>query len=437
MSVPDSTNNSNGQQAAPAALIYPLDDFEDDISNLFSQAFTCRGSEHHLYPLYNHILTLTCFDLRHPNNARVSLSCSPQALFGEIPLPGTGNEESSDPSNGVGKRRKSVKKKDQKKKTEEAEEDDSRYLPPKQFPDFARLVVFSNREERFGRSGPAIACGIADFFELKSLSGPERWGTDEAEAAALNHISQHLTQVYDSAMAGFAYNPSWKQLYAFLIIGPYFTQLHWKKRPKDDVLKPIVKTEVPASIKEGVDYRGLIGKVLNQIPLYEARRRQNALPDVLYYNEPVFSYQPGDEDSSYQRISLSSAFVFSLSSPIKTGFPQLSRRSSIFEPPTSKPKLIWGTKSSVDSILEKVLITTPIENLKKQARSLGHRFPGDPAPSPTPPNSTAEQRFKASVKGIKKLPKPHVKTRLQKANLVVPEEDDDGDDGAAGDAEAE
>ncbi len=471
MSVPNAKNKSKGQRTAmmvpapvclsfmlvseytakciyqPPALVYSLDDFENDLSNLLFQAFTCRSSEHHLYPLYNHILTLTCLDLRHPNNARVSLSCSPQALFGSIPqLSETGNGvTSSDTSDGGETRGKAAKKKKKvQKKANEGEEDDSRDLPPKQLPDFARLLVFSDRDEHLARSWPAMTCGIADFFELKPLNCGEHWSTDEAKTAARNVIKSHLTQVYDSAMAGFAYNPGWKRLYALLIIGGYFTQLYWKKRPNDDVLKPVLRTEVPASIKEGVDYRELIGKVVNEISFYEARREENALPEMLYHNEPVFSYEPGGEGADHRRASLSSVFIFALSSPIKTGFPELSRRSSMFEPPAIKPKLQWGMKVSIDAyerhvhvinvisslqaVLEAVvkdaLIATPVDNLMKVARSLGHRFAEDPAPSPTPPNSTAEHRFTGTVKGVKNLPKPHIQTRLQKASLLSEEDGD-------------
>ena len=56
----------------------------------------------------------------------------------------------------------------------------------------------------------------------------------------------------------------------------------------------------------------------------------------------------------------------------------------------------------------------PIEGLKQKARSLGHRFEGDPdtgSPASTPPNSVAEKSYKASVKNIHQLPQRHMKLR--------------------------
>ncbi|KAI1792228.1 hypothetical protein LXA43DRAFT_350194 [Ganoderma leucocontextum] len=418
------SDQSKAKNATPqAALVIVKDDMEDHFSNLHYHAWGNRSSESSLYPLYSLILTLTCFNLRHPNEPRVSLMSCPQPFFGKVPQPGEKGNDPSDPS-----ARKMTK--EQKKK--------QRLLPSYQFPDFARLLIFTGGGDDDGKSpsdfGLETDHDISEFFELKRLNCRGRWWSTEAKATAKAGVPAFLPQVHDAAMAGFAYNPEWKTVYAILIVGVYFTQIRWDSRPSDQALKPIIQTKIPTTVKAGVPYRELIGKLLGEIDQYLTR----PIPEISFYNEPVFTYdppQPGPEESR-PGVSLSPKFLYALSKPTTTRFPQLSPRSTLFESRVRKPSMAKGSKSEAEQMVKTVLRLQPIQSLKGHARSLGHRFPGDTAPTPTPPNSIAEERYKATVKNIKELPTRHIKTRMQMQEVLFdPEHENENGDGD--DAEVE
>ena len=213
-------------------------------------------------------------------------------------------------------------------------------LPPDRFPDFARFVICGGEDQHLSGSGLASPYEIADFYELKALNCSERWWTAHAREAADAITTTSLTQAYDTAIAGFAYNPTLTQAYSIIVAGAYFTLLVWKERPSDDVLRPIFPTKVPKKVKKGVSYGPLIEKLLNEMPEYERR----VLPEILYWNEPVFDYQPYYSVPESRRVSLSARFLWAMRYPIKARFPQLLPRSALFTAPDKKPAMGKGTK---------------------------------------------------------------------------------------------
>ncbi|EJF61579.1 hypothetical protein DICSQDRAFT_169995 [Dichomitus squalens LYAD-421 SS1] len=407
------------------SLIYTQDDLENDMSNEYTEAWLCRSSEHKLYSLFNLILSLHSLNLRHRNDYRVSLISCPQTLFGAIPPIGVSEEEDSNLLQQAEEKAKA--KSDNGSEQEEQSMGD---LPPERCPDFARFVIFSDKEELLSRSGLSATREIVDFYELKALNCPQKWWTEEARIAAEAIMMATITQVYETAMAAFAYNPDWKQLFGVIVVGAYFTQVVWKKRPSDDVLRPIFDTEVPETVKKGVSYRELIGKLLNQIPQYEER----VLPEILYWNAPVFNYHRVEDSCDDPRVSLTLQFLWAMGSPIKTNFSQLVPRSGLFEMPAKKPSISWGTRSQAEDAFNNILKIIPICSLKEKARSLGHRFDGDPepaSPTSTPPNSVADERYKASFRNTNNLPPRHIRTRLWQAQLIEADSDNVEDASAA------
>lgn len=168
---------------------------------------------------------------------------------------------------------------------------------------------------------------LVEFCELKALNSPHRWWTKGAERDALLESEVHLLQLYNAAMAGFAHNPSWKQVYAILIVGAYFTQVVWTARPPEKALKPLAHARVPKTIQPDRAYDNVINTLLRQVPNFEAR----VAPECFFHNAPVFAYDHDREDPNHPRVSLSSKFLFALDRPIRNLYPQMSPRSSLFE----------------------------------------------------------------------------------------------------------
>ena len=297
-------------------------------------AWRNRSSEHHLYLLFNYILSLNSLDFHHPNSPGDSLICCPQALFGDIPDLGAfqGGKERSSKEMGQKTKGGSNKNNSKQKRLSVG------VLPPERFPDFARFVISSGKNQLLSGLSLHAPYDIADFFELKALNSLELWWTADAKRAAQTLITSSLAQVYDTAMAGFAYNPAWKQVYGIIVAGGYFSFFIWKERPSDHVLRPIFPTKVPKVVKEGASYRRLIGRLLNQ----EAEYQRRVLPEVLYWNEPVFDYKP--DNIYYCRASLSAKFLWTMRYSMKTRFPQFLPRSALFTPPDKKPPMTKGTK---------------------------------------------------------------------------------------------
>ncbi len=332
----------------PTALTYTREDFEEANSNILYDAWRFRGSEHYLYPLYSHIFSLSCWNLRHPNQPRDTLVSCPQPLFGKPPPAKTedgakkqsklktkqSSKTTGDPNTNPNTKDASESKPNLKKK--------QRSL--KQIPDFARIFVFSDDDDRL--QGTGLSSGIrelAEFCELKVLNCHHRWWAIKAQSMAEDELLDHLLQVYNAAMAGFAHNPTWKQVHAILIIGVFFTQLVWGSRPSDDALKPVVSPNVPKKVRPGRPYDTVINGLLHQIPSFEVR----VAPVCTFHNASVFTYNHSAEDLFYPRVSLSREFLWALDHPAKKLYPQLSPRSTLFQAPVDKPRVPNGTSVSM------------------------------------------------------------------------------------------
>ena len=330
----------------PNALTYTQDDFEEANSNLLFDAWRFRGSEHHLYPLYSHIFSLSCWNLRHPNQPRATLVSCPQPLFGKPPAAKTGavSKKKTEPKAKGAKTKGEPKSKGEPKtKGDSQPEPNKKQRSRKQIPDFARIFVFSDDGDRLQGTGLSSTRELADFCELKVLNCNHPWWVTEAQHMAELELLEHLLQVYNAAMAGFAHNPTWKQVHAILIVGAFFTQVVWSKRPADDALQHLASPRVPKTIKADRAYDGVINGLLRQIPSFELR----VTPDCIFHNAPVFEYNHSPESPTHPRVSLSTEFLCALDRPIKKLYPQLSPRSALFQPPTNQPRAPRGMNVSV------------------------------------------------------------------------------------------
>ena len=160
--------------------------FDSDLSNLYYEAWTHRGSEYHLYPLYNHIISVNCFTLRHRNAPRVSVAPCPQPLFGPLP-PAVRLGDTAPPL------------KADKKTTRQS-----------QFPDFARILVYSDTVPLPDGSHPVRH--VIDAWELKPLNSGSLWWSADGRLSAERSLPAFLEQCQDQAEAGFANNPDWTRL---------------------------------------------------------------------------------------------------------------------------------------------------------------------------------------------------------------------------------
>ncbi len=278
-----------------------------------------QPSESYLYAFYDKILSINCANLCCAEYPRLTIAASPQPLFGPTP-----------PPEGV---RPTLSKNDLK------------FLPKKQFPDFARIAVYSDRQ---GALPPGIATArdLVDSWEIKPLNCNEHWWTDTAKRSSMKKLRACMDQVYEAAMAGFAYNPDWKRVYALLVVGPYFMHVAWTSRPADDILVPTKKVRIPAKLNEfqKMTYGDRIKTLLENIQHYKARK----LPDqVFFYNECVVDYpsKPQEAQAAYQDVSLTTRFLWALACPIKKHFPKVADTCQIFAPPPTKPPMPAGQRA--------------------------------------------------------------------------------------------
>ncbi len=299
-------------------MVYSRQQLNQTLSNLLYDAWRTRGSESYLYPFYNHILSINCANLRCAEYPRLTIAASPQPLFGPTP-----------PPEGV---RPTLSKNDLK------------FLPKKQFPDFARMAVYSDTR---GELPPGIATArdLVDSWEIKPLKCKELWWTATAKQSAMKKLRACMDQVYEAAMAGFAHNPDWKRVYALLVVGPYFTHIAWTSRPADDILVPTKKLHIPAKLSElqKKTYGDRIEDLLVNIQQYKARK----LPDqVFFYNDCVVDYPSKTQESqeAYQDVSLTPRFLWALACPIKRHFPKVADTCQMFAPPSTKPPISAGQR---------------------------------------------------------------------------------------------
>ena len=316
-----------------------MGDFNQTLSNLLYDAWFLRSSESPLYLLYNHIYGTECATLHYPGHPRISIGLCPQPLFG-TPGPVATYE---------------------KTKSESVEKNE-KPLPPHQRPDSARFLLYSDR-----RNGAKLPPGITSsrilicFQENKTLNIPHAWWTREAHDTAGARIAANLPQVYDAVMAAFAHNPDWKRVHAVLLIGPFFTHMAWTSRPTDEQLAPVPSNHLPKGKKKakGRAYEIIVERLLGEISHYEARK----LPDEIYFhNEPVFEYPDLKEDEEYQDVELSPAFLWTMTSPVTKHFPHIKPRSSMFAPPSIKPRISLNLVSGL-LIASRPLVYTDLSRL--------------------------------------------------------------------------
>ncbi|PIL31240.1 hypothetical protein GSI_05938 [Ganoderma sinense ZZ0214-1] len=365
----------------PGPFIYPKEHFDEALANLLYDAFKFRGSEYHLYPIYNFIIVLNCATLRHTTTSRISIAPCPQALFG-VPPPAIPFGYKTAPKT------------------------DNKGEPPSQFPDFARIFVCSDIKSF--PDGTVPPRDIVDFWELKALnSGFPWWHRNSSVISKGPVMADNLKQCQDQAEAGFAHNPRWTRIYALLIVGAFFTQLVWKDRPPEETLTPLEEVDVPDVSNQARretarrPYGKIIDKLLAQIKRYEKRQA----PEVVIFNAPVFDYAEKNPKDEYQPVSLSSEFLWALAQPLQLHFPDVPvEPTSWWFPKTNeRPKMTAGDESLAKRYVSEAVRGKKIELLKQQARSLGHVFPGDkrPAVTPSPPVSQQDKsgRFRARGSG--------------------------------------
>ena len=190
---------------------------------------------------------------------------------------------------------------------------------PLRIPDAARILDVHNHAHG-SMEGPVMSQVLIDTAEMKRLNTEESkpWGTDAAREAAGSKIPSFLFQVYATAMAAFDDNPKWEDVYAMLVIGIYYTQLHWK-RPSDGILAtpPSEFDEfrsIPSTRFTGEELDALIKRVEKAIEDCEARVE----PEILAWNEPIVLFKGNDNVTSLNpKITLNPLFLWSMRQPLK------------------------------------------------------------------------------------------------------------------------
>ncbi|RPD54214.1 hypothetical protein L226DRAFT_563534 [Lentinus tigrinus ALCF2SS1-7] len=383
--MPPKANPKNQNEEIPEEATQTLAEFNQTLSNFLYDAWFLRSQESPLYLLFNHIYSTECTTLYYPGQPRISIGVCPQPLFG-TPGPVATRENS-----------KLTKKNDKS-------------LPPHQRPDSARFLLYSDRgNDAKLPKGITSARVLICFHENKTLNIPDAWWTAEARQAADAKIAANLPQVYDTVMAAFAHHPDWKRVHAVLLIGPFFTHLAWNSRPTDQQLAPVQPNPLPKDPKKakGKAYKIIIDKLLQEISQYKDRR----LPDeIYYYNQPVVEYHDLQEGEEYQDVRLSPQFLWTLASPVTKYYPQIKQRSSMFAPPSVKPRISVGQAVAWEAV-KQAIITKPIKDVNSKLRFLGHG-PGSES-TPTPPASKGDC-YKPSGSTKPALSQPPMKTRARK-----------------------
>lgn len=196
---------------------------------------------------------------------------------------------------------------------------------PAKIPDIVRFFDKKKPKEKGGKaqdakSGPSNSHTLVDIVEIKPLWTRDNlaWGTQAARDEAASRIPSHLFQVYSTAMAAFVRNPKWKHVYVMLVIGIYFTQLHWK-RPSDKVLK---RTPVNFKAYDAIPHERLEGdKLDNKISNVKAaieEAENRVMPKIVCWNEPIVSFSDGgDITSDDADVELTRPFLWAMRQPFK------------------------------------------------------------------------------------------------------------------------
>ena len=186
---------------------------------------------------------------------------------------------------------------------------------PVRIPDYARLVDEDHRAQGI-TTGPMTSQTLIDMTEIKPLSDSEPWGTEAARNVARGMIRDCLFQVYSTAMAAFCRNPKWMHVYVTVMIGIYYTQLHWK-RPKTAILEPHhfkAMKAIPHTRVTQEEHENLISRIKASIEETKGRK----MPKILCWNEPMVSFGEGCDVTSVEaKVQLTRPFLWSLRQPMK------------------------------------------------------------------------------------------------------------------------
>ena len=217
---------------------------------------------------------------------------------------------------------------------------------PSEIPDFVRLVVAGdiNQGSMFDGEGKKgrVHHELVDLFEIKPLNVPVAWDSPEARAEAEKEIPKHIFQVYSEAMAAFIRNPEWKKLYAWLIIGIYYTQFYWK-RPEGDIRPPVYfnySKDIPHKVYSPKEYQALLDRMDDAIKECEARE----MPDIVCWNEAIFTFLDSKNPHA-PALKLSPQLLWSMRLPLK-------HRGTKFQPswlsaPSKMPSVFEETTASL------------------------------------------------------------------------------------------
>ena len=186
---------------------------------------------------------------------------------------------------------------------------------PHKIPDFTRTFDAVDESED---GGPEISQTLIDMVEIKSLSvnDDEPWGTEAARANAGERIPFHLFQVYLTTMAAFNSNPGWKHIYTDLVIGIYYTQLHWKRPNKEILGRVPVDFNAWKSIPNGRggSLKASTDKLKAMLTEFEGR----PMPEILCWNEPIVNFGDGGSVlDSYREVTFTKQFLWSMRQPFK------------------------------------------------------------------------------------------------------------------------
>lgn len=266
-------------------------------------AWENRATEANLYPVWTRISETFC-TVMDPGPHKTMFT-KPQ-----YPLKKQGNEKnSSDPSNAT----EEPKSSDPSNVTEKPKS-------PLRIPDFARLVDEDHRAQGI-ETGPMTSQRLVDMTEIKPLNSDEQtepWGTQEARAAAAGAIPSCLFQVYSTAMAAFTRNPKWMEVYVTIMIGIYFTQLHWK-RPSKEILR---RTPTNFRSLRRIPHRRLLphehGSLMSDLEDCVQETKHRVMPDILCWNEPIVHFGDGcDVTSPGAKAQLTPLFLWCMRQPLK------------------------------------------------------------------------------------------------------------------------
>ncbi|PIL28821.1 hypothetical protein GSI_08866 [Ganoderma sinense ZZ0214-1] len=279
-------------------------DFQQGISTLLFYAWKHRNSESHLYALYNYIQSLQCHTLLHTTEPSRVITPWPQPLFGTLEPPK--GENNYPPRNNA--------------------------LPSNYYPDHARIMIFGSKEQGPSYSLQARISTALDSSEVKVLNIKTAWNLPESIRDAEKTVESHIAQACDSSLAGLAHNPFWTSLYAFLLVGPYFSLFAWKARPEEEQLlplPPIPKVPHPGGKETKEELEELIAKREEVIRHRMERIRNTPVPEVIHYNEPVFNLTTQPYQKWYDKATLSATYLHALSLPTSAE-EELARQPSWF-----------------------------------------------------------------------------------------------------------